>query len=45
MSGTLTGWLHGTRVCEISPRGDGVSMTFHPDALDRWGPGSRVLSL
>jgi len=41
----LTGWLYDTRVVIVRPTRSGAAMSFHPDALDRWGAGSQILSL
>ena len=45
MTRALTGRLYDTPVVSVRPTRSGVAMSFHPDALDRWGAGSQVLSL
>ena len=45
MTRELVGWLYDTRVCVVRAEGVGVSMSFHPDGINRWGAGSPVLSV
>lgn len=43
--GPLDVWLYGTRVAQLaeSPRA-AISLTWTPDAVERWGRGARLLS-
>lgn len=37
-------WLYGTHVAVVREHNDRIAMDWTPDALGRWGPGSRTLS-
>jgi serine/threonine-protein kinase HipA len=37
-------WLYGTRVATLRDLDGRLALDWTPDALDRWGPGARLLS-
>lgn len=37
-------WLYGTRIATVAERNDRLSLAWHPEAVERWGPGARLLS-
>lgn len=46
MADLLVAWLYGTRVCVLERSSDyRMSMIWLPDAVTRWGAGSRLLSV
>lgn len=46
MADRLVAWLHGTPVAELARAADyRITLEWRAEALERWGGGSRVLSV